>query len=248
MALNPIPEKAARQRISAAELPWLMLVKPSLAWRWLGQSGYPATAWAACLFAQWLLLGSAQLAALQASYELSHYAGLTSSQIPLSMLSGVWQLAQFALGIAIGNLLIAVVVWGLSTLIGIRAGYPKVLTLCSYSLLPAVLGHSLATLVFAITQPLTRQAGHALALLIRPFPIGLGSVSLFSTEPLSLAWVFTSYCDIFSWWSLALLFCGCLAFLRISLRQAAWLVMGVVLSLGVGLTAWWRVLQLIVIR
>ncbi len=227
---------------SGAGLPWLMLVKPGTAWRLLSTVG-TTEAWGYALFAQWLLLGLAQVVAIKPSFELAQYAGLTARQLPPSWLAVAWQLLLYALGISLGNAFLAWLIWLIARLTSQRLAYRSCFTLTSFSLLPVVVGSCLGTLVFALVQPLTRSPAHALGMLIRPFSFSLASLPPLVNDPLALGWVFASYLDVFSIWSLALFAMGSMALLRQPPKQTAWLVLGVVLLLAAGLSAWWRILQ-----
>jgi hypothetical protein len=229
-------------------LAWLVLVNPKQAWLSLAAQQCALPAWAPPVFAQWVMLGLAQVIALQAVFELTQHAGLTTAQLPPGALALVWQLLLYALGVALCNALVACVIFLLAKLVSIRASFQQSFILTAYALLPAVLGHALGMSVLAIAQPLTRQPAHALAVLIRPFSCGLASFSHLAGEPLSLGWLFASYFDIFGLWSLALLVAGTVLYLRAQRTQAAWLALGVMLSFSLGLTGWWRLLQMIATR
>lgn len=227
---------------SRAALPWLTLVRPAAVWRHLA-SNQGVEAWGYALLAQWLLLGTAQVIAIKPSFELAQYSGLTAAQLPPSWLAVVWQLILYALGVVLANALLSGTIWIAARLSSQMHPYSKLFTLTSFSMIPAILGSVLGTLVFSLTQPLTRQASHALALIIRPFTLSLASLPPLSNEPLSLGWVFASYLDVFGIWSLLVFSIGSTILLRLTFKQSAWLVLGVVISLAAGLTAWWRVLQ-----
>ena len=231
-------------RQAGTSLPWLMLVYPIRSWLELSTSRSSIVGCISPLLAQWLLIGVAQLFALQAVLELSHNAGLTGASQPPSFLTVAWQLLLLSIGVVFANAIVALALWGLTSLVNIRANYVRLLNLAAYSLLPVVLGHSLGLTVLAIAQPLTRQPEHAIALLIRPFTIGLATFAPISSQPLSLGWVFASYLDVFGMWSLFLVLAGAIYYLRASLRQVVWLGISLVVLLGLVFTGWWQLLQL----
>ena len=241
------PETPLASRADYLVLPWHLLVRPLATWRALvGNTGMRT--WGPALLVQWLLLGSAQVVALQPSFELARYSGLTTNQLPPSWFAVIWQVMLFALGLAMANLSLAGVIFLLARLVSINRSFASTLTLASYTLLPVVLGTALGSLVFAFTQPLTRQPAHALALLVRPFSPGFAAFPPISNEPLSLAWVFASYIDVFTVWSLVVFALGSTVLLNLSAKRTSWLCIGLVLSLCASLTAWWRVLQFAALR
>jgi hypothetical protein len=238
----------ANNKLPGVSLGWLVLVNPTRAWQLLSAGQCALPLWLPSLLAQWILLGVSQLVALQAVFELARYSGLTSVQLAPSTLAVAWQLILFALGIVIANACTALLLWGLARLVGITVNYQQSFILTSYTLLPALLGHALGSIVLGITQPLTRLPDHALALLVRPFTCGLATFTPIASQPLSLGWVFASYLDIAGLWSFALVLGGASLYWHASPKRTAWLGLGLVLLLVAVLTGWWRILQILAIR
>jgi hypothetical protein len=218
---------------------WHVLVAPTQVF----SSAMLGDAWLSPLISIWLMLLAAQLVSIQSATDLLQHSGLNVTAAMPGWLQFSWQAALLVIGVVVFTAGAALLAWLAAMLAGLKLSYPRVFVWMAYGLQPALLGLLLGYFSFAITHPLTRQAEHALALLVKPFSLNLALFLGNSFQPLSLGWVFASYIDVFGIWSLVVLAIGAHRFLGITGLRLLWFMLALVLMLLLVLVAWWQLLQ-----
>jgi hypothetical protein len=114
-------------------------------------------------------------------------------------------------------------------LAGQSLAFRRVFAWLAYGLLPLSVGQALGSLMLAVVQPLTHDPAEAIALQLRPFPLGLTGIIPRWFPPLSFQWHLASFADLFGLWSLALLALGARHFLGLAPRSSSWVVLALML-------------------